>query len=191
MCALDTSWSHDDLCLLTAKWVTGTSAERKRNDRYFGGKMQAVVEMARQGECCDVFAFGYWTTHLFEIKISRSDYKRDAKKHWRKHGEGVGRNRWFVVPEGLITSDEVNDGWGLIYVTKKGQLQVVKASEHFESRQHLEELNILRALLRRTGQDQRVFEFGKRADTTEKKSLAIDIQQNLARFTSNQQINNY
>ncbi|HJV19301.1 MAG TPA: hypothetical protein VJ552_05430 [Sediminibacterium sp.] len=65
----------------------------------------------------------------YEIKTSRSDFKNDFKKARRSWRDGVvietkhdfisiGKrvNRfYYVVPEGLITPDEVPAGFGLIY----------------------------------------------------------------------------
>jgi len=63
----------------------------------------------------------YWAmttsgkTREFEIKISRSDFKNDAKKS--KHGSLDGANFfYYVCPEGLIKKDEIDKNYGLIYI---------------------------------------------------------------------------
>jgi hypothetical protein len=57
----------------------------------------------------------------FEIKISRSDFKADASKLYKHermaNADPVGPSRFFyVVPDGLITVEEVPAWAGLIYV---------------------------------------------------------------------------
>lgn len=72
----------------------------------------------------------------YEIKTSRSDFKNDFKKARRSWRDGVvietkhdfiaiGKrvNRfYYVVPDGLITPDEVPDGFGLIYAEKPREI---------------------------------------------------------------------
>lgn len=50
---------------------------------------------------------------LLEVKVSRSDFLGDKKKTFRKQG-GMGNNRYFLVPEGLVKPNEVPEGWGLL-----------------------------------------------------------------------------
>lgn len=58
-----------------------------------------------------------WTTHGYEIKVSRSDFVRDNKWHgYREHVE----NMWFVCPHGLIQPEELPEGVGLLWVAKTG-----------------------------------------------------------------------
>lgn len=66
----------------------------------------------------------YWTmtsggeTREFEIKISRSDFFTDAKKE--KHSSDQGANYfYYVCPDGLIKSHEVDPRYGLIYIINK------------------------------------------------------------------------
>lgn len=73
---------------------------------------------------CDVFAVTKADMGVeFEIKISRSDFKADASKV-EKHrklftGDEHGPSRFFyVVPEGLITVEEVPEWAGLLYIVE-------------------------------------------------------------------------
>lgn len=74
---------------------------------------------------CDVFAVTKADMGVeFEIKISRSDFKADASKV-DKHkklftGDPFGPSRfYYVVPDGLITVEEVPDYAGLLYIVEK------------------------------------------------------------------------
>lgn len=87
---------------------------------------------------------------VFEIKVSRSDFKADAKKRCRGYAEGMGVQRYFVVPEGLVSPDEVREGWGLLYLSN-GSLTSVKKSKIFsdDERNIFGEVNTLLNLMRR------------------------------------------
>lgn len=63
----------------------------------------------------------------FECKVSRSDFRRDVDAgKWRKYLSTCNRFYW-VVPEGLVTKDEVPKGTGLVYVG--GGVKVVARPE--------------------------------------------------------------
>jgi hypothetical protein len=68
----------------------------------------------------------------FEIKISRSDFKNDFKKAGKhdmiKHGKRACNYFFFVVPEGLVSIDEVPDYCGLYYFTKHGSFNLVRGA---------------------------------------------------------------
>lgn len=72
----------------------------------------------------------FWTmtqegiTREFEIKISRADYFKDSKKE--KHTKGGGANYfYYVCPKDLIKKEEVQNPYGLIYVSF-GQVEIIK-----------------------------------------------------------------
>lgn len=51
---------------------------------------------------------------LVEAKVSRSDFRADAAKHFREPGRGMGDWRFYLAPQGLIQVSELPEGWGLI-----------------------------------------------------------------------------
>lgn len=68
----------------------------------------------------------------YEVKISRSDFKADAKKRkwqWYKMRieTMIPNYFYYVCPEGLILETEIPEFAGLIYATNEG-LQVIKKS---------------------------------------------------------------
>ncbi len=72
----------------------------------------------------------YWVcdtcgmTKEFEIKISRQDFLKDAKK--KKHLTNSGSNFfYYVCPKDLIKPDEIDKRYGLIYLVH-GLIQIVK-----------------------------------------------------------------
>ncbi|WP_010323648.1 hypothetical protein [Marinobacterium stanieri] len=115
--------THDALSGLASKWL-------KRSYSANGpGCHVGLVEVGGLfgGERAD--AWGYRWGHrggsvLVEVKTSRSDFLADAKKPHR-NGEklGMGLYRYYLCPEGIIQPDELPDGWGLLWVNKRGHIK--------------------------------------------------------------------
>ena len=87
---------------------------------------------------------------VFEIKLSRSDFKADFRKECRLSGIGMGVRRYYVVPTGLVSMDEELNGWGLVYFDGK-KLELVKESRLYDEteRQTFGETNTLINLIKR------------------------------------------
>ena len=49
---------------------------------------------------------------LVECKATRADFLKDKKKKSRDK-KGMGQERWYLAPSGIIKPEEVPDGWGL------------------------------------------------------------------------------
>ena len=57
------------------------------------------------------------TSCVVEVKVSRADYLRDAKKwHRRNPIHGMGNLRFYMAPAGIITTADLPQGWGLLSV---------------------------------------------------------------------------
>ncbi len=69
----------------------------------------------------DVIGFGSWGhSVLIECKSSRSDFLSDKKKSFRKiPSEGMGSQRFYCCPTGLLKIEELPEGWGLIFVNDR------------------------------------------------------------------------
>jgi hypothetical protein len=60
------------------------------------------------------FAFG-GSSILVECKASRADFLADKNKVFRREAErGMGDQRYFMAPAGLVKPSEVPDSWGLL-----------------------------------------------------------------------------
>lgn len=75
----------------------------------------------------------YWAmdqkgvTREYEIKISRSDYRKDVLKDKHKWMGEKGPNYfYYVCPTDLIKIEEVDNRYGLIYVSEHGYCKIVK-----------------------------------------------------------------
>ncbi len=87
-----------------------------------------------------------------EAKASRSDFRADRKKWFRRDPlRGMGNMRYYVAPSGLIKPEELNNGWGLLVPHGRG-LRVLRDSIVFPEREYRAEQSILISLLRRIGQ---------------------------------------
>lgn len=114
-------FSHDNLCKLACTWL-----QRSRSQNGHGCAVSISEFNIGSGEIpdaigiCEFPKYGIRTV-LIEVKMSRSDFKADAKKpHRASEALCMGDLRYYMVPEGLIAPDELPRGWGLLYVTKRG-----------------------------------------------------------------------
>jgi hypothetical protein len=65
---------------------------------------------------------------LVECKVSRADFLADREKPFRQKPEsGVGCERYYLAPRGLIRLQELRPGWGLLEVCGR-EIEKVKPS---------------------------------------------------------------
>jgi len=89
------------------------------------------------------------TTVLVECKASRDDFMADKRKLFRRHPErGVGRWRFYMTPQGLLSVDEIPWGWGLLEVDGRS-VNVLRIGEDFRERNTHAELAMLWSIARR------------------------------------------
>ena len=88
---------------------------------------------------------------LVECKGTRSDFLADRAKPFRlKPEQGVGCERFYLVPAGLVRRDELPQGWGLLEHSR-GRIEMIEASvKNLRSATGFGyEMNLLLASLRR------------------------------------------
>jgi len=88
---------------------------------------------------------------LVECKASRADFLADGAKPWRQRPEGgVGCERYYLAPRGLIRVDELPSGWGLLEVSGSAIGTVRRSAKSLRSAIGFQyEMNLLLASLRR------------------------------------------
>lgn len=135
--------THDELVERAVKWLVGS-----------GGCRFAVPEIDVPLVWEHPDAIGWMSlesTVLVECKVSRNDFLKDMHKDHRMNPQrGLGRERWYMCRPGLISKDELPNGWGLLYCHPK----VIRKEKHagwrgFEERNKMGERLIMFALLRR------------------------------------------
>lgn len=105
--------THDDLVARAEKWLKKTvGCGVVFNDSFRSN--------TPTGECPDGLGFIQETSILVECKASRADFLADKKKRFRKNPEqGMGDWRFFMCEPGVITVNDLPEGWGLLWVTEK------------------------------------------------------------------------
>lgn len=99
-------------------------------------KVAFKERVASTSESPDVVGFCRGFSYLIECKTSRADFLADKKKHFRRRPEdGMGYERYFMAPVGLLEPSEMPEGWGLLEVYEKPprfKNYVVKIAHHAE-----------------------------------------------------------
>jgi len=88
---------------------------------------------------------------LVECKVSQADFLADREKTFRQKPElGVGCERFYLVPAGLICVPELPPGWGLLELGG-GKVEMLRRSgrNHRSAAGFEYEMNLLLASLRR------------------------------------------
>ncbi|WP_018234251.1 hypothetical protein [Thioalkalivibrio thiocyanodenitrificans] len=118
--------THTQLCELATRWL-------KRPQSAGGPGCRIAFSEARsghEGEIPDAIGFRYQGGHpldgstVVEVKVTRGDFLADRRKPHR-NGDRVGLGRWryYLCPQGVITPDDLPDGWGLLLVTSRGGIK--------------------------------------------------------------------
>jgi len=105
------------------------------------------------GEVPDVIAWkGFCKSVVVECKVSRADFLADATKPFRvKPEEGMGSQRFYLAPAGMIRAEELPEHWGLLESRGREVHMVVKPGRvNLRTEAGLmKEMNLLLASLRR------------------------------------------
>jgi hypothetical protein len=105
------------------------------------------------GEVPDVIAWrGFCKSVLVECKVSRNDFLADASKPFRmKPEEGMGSQRFYLAPVGVIRRADLPKHWGLLELRGREVRLVVKPGRIDLRTQAglMKEMNLLLASLRR------------------------------------------
>ena len=88
---------------------------------------------------------------LVECKVSRADFLADAQKPWRTNPDiALGAERYYLAPRGMISVDELPQGWGLLEAHAREVAVVRRSKKNLRSPEGLmNEMNLLLASLRR------------------------------------------
>ena len=105
------------------------------------------------GETPDVIGWkGKCRSVLVECKVSRADFLADREKSFRRNpADGMGSERFYLTPQGLIDKAELPKGWGLLECKGRKVFMVCKPARQSQRSQEgfMWEMNLLLASLRR------------------------------------------
>lgn len=113
----DKKFTHKDLVNIGYRWMLKNCS---------CGVVFKELESASSNEIPDVIGFGAWGhSVVIEVKVSRSDFLNDKRKSFRTNtDEGMGKQRFYLCPKGMITKEELPAGWGLVYVYEDGKARM-------------------------------------------------------------------
>ena len=162
------SSKHHNLCCLVAQkfFKRDFCKFGMYNTRYVAVELNVTFG----GECPDVFGFGGSYSHLFEIKLSHSDFKKDQKKWARQDDNGIGEYRTYVCPVGIIKEEELPPMWGLLYYDENSSIfECVKKPDRFDITSSFGELSLVSSIMRRENIKPQVFNYRYTNNTIKKK----------------------
>lgn len=117
---------HRTLSEMGAKWCKKPASQNGH------GCNISIVEGCANKENADIIGFRHSNpakgSVLIEVKVSRSDFLSDKKKPHRKNqSSGMGKWRYFLCPENLITPKDLKNHpkWGLLYGYPNGRIKVI------------------------------------------------------------------
>lgn len=133
--------THSELVKHAARWL-----QTRRNS-------VVITELATHDEEPDAIGWRGWHSTLIECKASVADFRADRRKLFRQHAErGVGQQRFYCTPPGLIAIEDLPQGWGLLECQSDGRMRVRRKSSLFRKCNSRHEVEILLSALKRTGQ---------------------------------------
>jgi len=108
---------HRDLIEVAYKWVLKSTS--------CGVAFKELVTC--NAETPDVIGFGHdGHSVLIECKVSRSDFYADRKKPFRINPDlGMGTQRFYCCPVGIISFEELPNKWGLLEVGGDLKIKIV------------------------------------------------------------------
>lgn len=130
--------THADLVSAAAKWLQKKCPV-------------VITELATIGEEPDAIGWRGTYSILVECKAGMSDFYADRQKPFRADpSRGIGHQRFFLTPAGLVTPDKLPENWGLLEYDGK-RVKQVRESGYFEAANARHEIGILLSTLRRVG----------------------------------------
>jgi Holliday junction resolvase len=143
--------THNDLIKIGREWLIKPYCNL--SDEYgHSGCSVVLTELCahtKYGEQPDILGFCTGKSILIECKTSLSDFFADQKKVVRKFENfGIGSQRWYLAPEGIIPVEKVPEKWGLLEVTPNRKIKVSKRPV-LQERDFQSEINMLISTMRR------------------------------------------
>lgn len=161
---------HYELCRKGATYLQskqgGETATFKNYDRevtYIKQpyKYVAVELVTGAGELPDIWGTTGFDSVMVEVKTSHADFLADGCK-WARSDENqkkLGNYRYYLCPVGVISEEELPEGWGLLYWDGKKIVKVVQSQKFDVSNEG--ELMLLSSILNREVGRKKIFNYRK------------------------------
>lgn len=133
--------THNDLVRRGAEWLR----------RHHNCGVVLTEYHSRLDAVPDVIGFGYRGSVVIECKASRSDFFADKNKSHRsaRVSKQLGNYRYYLTSPDIVTSEDIPEGWGLLYIWDKLITVEVHPVFHEEPEIRVAEYSILYSLVRR------------------------------------------
>ena len=133
--------SHEKLVKAAVAWL-----------RRYGCGVVLSEQSCASGETPDAIGWKRGShSVIVECKVSRADFFIDQEKPFRQKPEkGMGCERFYLTPSGMLRPEELPTGWGLLGLRGKSvELVCVSSKKLRSSVGFRHEMNLLLASLRR------------------------------------------
>ena len=139
--------NHKELTLKASRWL-----KKHRQNTIIPNCNTIAMEISSANairEIPDVIGWCSWTSVLIEVKVSGSDFKKDAKKIFREYPNmGMGEFRYYICPTDLIKVNELPPNWGLLYYSEDCGIEIIQKAKRQQANLQSER-TLLLSLLRR------------------------------------------
>ncbi len=135
--------THDELIKRGINWL--------KNNQLSGMRTPIILPEYRcyANSIPDVLGLNHVRTIVIECKISRPDYLADQCKGHRHYHFQLGNLRYYLCPAGLLNTNEINGGWGLLYCHPH-KITIEKKSDEFSKEQtRPQEYQVMYSIIRR------------------------------------------
>jgi len=136
--------THTELVNRAARWL--------RNTKRCGVVVTEEYSMA--WSIPDAMGWKSYASYLIECKVTRGDFLADRKKPHRANPDlGMGDQRYYMTPPGLVSPDELPKHWGLLEAHPHHVRIIRESSGASRYRTALNERPLLYKLLRQAVQN--------------------------------------
>lgn len=152
---------HRTLCEAAGRWLHS----RKSCEPWETPWKYAAVELVTwTGEIPDAWATNGLRSCVIEAKTSHQDFLADQRKYTRQKenvdkGKAFGNYRYYLCPDGVISPDELPQGWGLLYWDGKA-IRIIRRAERTDA-DAVYDVAMLTSIMRRLGVKEQTFDFRK------------------------------
>ncbi len=138
-------YNHSELVIRAGRWLENYSGR-------LGNYRCALVLTEYKcyaNEIPDAIGFRSDKSILIECKATRQDFFADGNKTHRHGLKRLGNERFYLVPTGLVSKEEIPEGWGLLFAHDKKITIEIIPPYHPEPEIKVAEHTVLYSLLRR------------------------------------------